>query len=331
MAVLNKIQLLESIVQLVYDCNWQVLYLNDSHPFELKIFNREESYKLKIVIYNLSHGGGRKRPSDEYRIQFKVTNITQPVGYKTLILGYWGDTGVFAGFDYSKHKLPKYSSSAQIKEETLRKAIVNGFSTQYKGNGEIAIAFIPDFFVEYVKNCEQLHSFGESLTEMAILENVVKSEDTVINNETLNQVAQKRQEAIVSIKKKKRESSFTKRVLTAYSHKCAICDIQLKLIDASHIVPVSEDYSTDETKNGIALCALHHRAYDKSLITFNEKYQVIHNQKKMKLLKDIGHDFGMEKFIKDLKPIINLPPAINDRPHTEYIRKANLIRGWKNK
>lgn len=329
MAILSKPQLLEVIVQSIYDNGWQVLYLNQNHPFELKIFDNEESQKLKIIIYNLSHGGGRKRPTNEYRIQFKVTNITQPVGYKTLILGYWSDVDVFAGFDYSKHKTPKYSSSAQIKEETLRKAKVNGFSAQDKGNGEIAIAFTPDFFIEYVKNYEQLHSFGESAVEIEILEEIITNEDIAINDEVLNQVAQKRQEAIVSIKKKKRNSSFTRRVLTAYGHKCAVCNLQLKLIDASHIVPVSEEYSTDETSNGIALCTLHHRAYDKSLITFNEKYQVIHNKKRMQNLKDIGHDSGMDKFIRDLKPIINLPPTITDRPHAEYVKQANLIRGWK--
>lgn len=328
MAILSKPQLLEVVVQSIYDCGWQVLYLNQSHPFELKIFDGEESQKLKIIIYNLSHGGGRQRPSNEYRIQLKVPNITQPIGYRTLILGYWGDVDVFAGFDNSKHKIPGHSSSAQIKDETLRKAKVNGFSAQDKGNGEIAIAFTPDFFVEYVKNYEQLHSFGESATEIEILEEIVASEDIVINDETLNQVAQKRREAVVSIKKKKRDSSFTRRVLTAYSHKCAVCDLQLKLIDASHIVPVSEKYSTDETNNGIALCALHHRAYDKSLITFNEKYQIIHNKKRMQNLKDVGHDSGMNKFIRDLKPIINLPPDINDRPHINYVSRANEIRGW---
>ena len=141
MAVVSKPQLLEVVVQSIYSCGWQVLYLNQGHPFELKILDGEESQRLKIIIYNLSHGGGRQRPINEYRIQFKVINITQPIGYRTLILGYWGDVDVFAGFDNSKHKTPRYSSSA---------------------------------------------------TEIEILEEIVASEDIVINDETLNQVAQKR-------------------------------------------------------------------------------------------------------------------------------------------
>jgi putative restriction endonuclease len=105
--------------------------------------------------------------------------------------------------------------------------------------------------------------------------------------------------------------------------------MQLKLVDAAHIVPVSSDSSTDDTANGIALSALYHRAYDKGLVTFNEQYQIIVNTNEMKKLKDIGFDGGMDKFIKDLRPIINVPPAISDRPNVAFIKEANKLRGWK--
>jgi putative restriction endonuclease len=32
--------------------------------------------------------------------------------------------------------------------------------------------------------------------------------------------------------------------------------------------------------------------------------------------------------IKDLKPIIKVPPSVNDRPHIDYIKQANHVRGW---
>jgi putative restriction endonuclease len=104
--------------------------------------------------------------------------------------------------------------------------------------------------------------------------------------------------------------------------------MQLKLVDAAHIVPVSYDNSTDETANGIALSALYHRAYDKGLVTFNEQYQIIINKHEMKKLNEIGFDGGMSKFIKELRPIINVPPAISDRPNIAYIVEANKLRGW---
>ncbi|MFZ1043507.1 MAG: HNH endonuclease [Anaerolineales bacterium] len=129
--------------------------------------------------------------------------------------------------------------------------------------------------------------------------------------------------------KKLRDVSFRKRVLTAYSFHCAACGIQLRLVEAAHIIPVNHDNSTDETRNGLALCALHHKAYDQALITVLDDYflQVNHNQA-AELQKQALSD-GLAKFTKDLRPIIVLPPAVSDRPHAEYIRIANSIRGWK--
>lgn len=332
MAKHRKYDLLEVIVQSINDCGWNVLYVGNisEHPFLIKIYKNEQSYLLRMYVWNLTHGGGSARPKDEYRIQITgVNHFEQNTGEITLILGWWGEVGVFAGFDYNKHigKLG-FSPSIQIREEFLRNALINGFSPCDKGNDEIALAFRTDFFVDYIQNIEQLHGFGESKKDLQILENTV-SNHVEINSEILQQVSKKRQIALSQVIKKLRDNSFKARVLNAYGNKCAFSGIQLKLIDAAHIIPVSQEYSTDETSNGIALSALHHRAYDKGLITFNENYQIIVNKIEMDKLKEIGFDGGMNKFIQDLRPIINVPPAINDRPNVNFIREANKLRGWK--
>jgi putative restriction endonuclease len=176
MAKHRKYDLLDVIVQSANDSGWSVLYVGDTsnHPFLLKIYNNEESYLLRIYIWNLTHGGGAARPKDEYRIQITGTDhFEQKAGEKTLILGWWGEVGVFAGFDFTKHtgKLG-FSPSMQIREEFLRKALLNGFSPCDKGNGEIAIAFRPDFFVSYVQSLAELHGFGASKKDLKVLEEV---------------------------------------------------------------------------------------------------------------------------------------------------------------
>jgi len=326
----RKHDLLDKIVQSINDDGWNVIYLSDPkfHPFRLKLFREKEAYNIRIYIWNLTHGGGAARPVDEYRIQ--ITGVDQfeaePDG-KTLILGWWDEGSVFAGFDFNKHSgALGFSPSIQIREEALRKAHTNGFAPWEKDNQEIAIAFRPDFFVEYIRNLEDLHSFGESDTDLQVLADISESEDE-INDETLEAVTQKRRTAVVNVKRKQRDNSFKSRVLTSYGQKCAVCGIQLKLIDAAHIVPV-EHHGSDETNNGIGLCALHHRAFDRSLLTINEKYQILTNSSQMDKLKEIGLDGGMEKFVNDLRAVIHLPPAVSDRPHVENIRTANEIRGW---
>lgn len=326
----RKYDLLELILQAINDDGWNTLYLSDPkfHPFHLKIYNESESYNLRIYIWNLTHGGGQARPADEYRVQITgVNQFVQGADEKTLILGWWREGGVFAGFDYNKHTgaLGK-SPSIQIREEALRKANTSGISALTKDNEEIAVAFRPDFIVEYTRNLESLHSFGESASDLAVLEEVTANPNAV-NDAQISTVSQERQTTVTNVRKKIRDNSFKSRILTSYSSRCAFCSVQLKLIDAAHIVPVQHN-GTDETSNGIALCALHHRAFDRNLVTFNEEYQIIHSRKNFDKLREIGLDGGAEKFIGDLRAVLNLPPAVNDRPHVEYIKLANQIRGW---
>jgi putative restriction endonuclease len=333
MAQHRKSDLLDIIVQSIRDCNWNVLYIGDirEHPFLLKAYNNDsdKSYLIRVYIWNLTHGGGAKRPVDEYRVQITgVKRFERFQGEKTLILGWWDAGKVFAGFDFIRHsgKLG-FSPSIQIREEALRKAHINGIATMNKGNNEIAVAFRSDFFIHYVESLEGIHNFGESDDDYEILERILESTDK-INDRLIEQVSPPRKTVATTINRKLRDISFKSRVLTAYGFECAFCGIQLKLVDAAHIVPVSHPNNSDETCNGISLCALHHRALDKALVTLNEAYQIIMNDKELTKLKKSGHDGEMTRFLKDLKPIITVPSSVNDRPHIDYIKQANHIRGW---
>lgn len=62
---------------------------------------------------------------------------------------------------------------------------------------------------------------------------------------------------------------FRRTVLASYDFKCAICAIPLpSLLCASHIIPwsIAQSRRADPT-NGLSLCALHDRAFDRGLIT----------------------------------------------------------------
>lgn len=332
MARHRKYELLDIIVESINDCGWNVLYIGDisQHPFVLRIFNDTNNYNLRIYIWNLTHGGGSARSNDEYRIQITgVDHFEQLQGEKTLILGWWKEVEVFAGFDYTKHtQRLGDSSSMQIREEFLRRALVNGFSPCNKGNNEIAIAFRPDFFINYVQTLEQLHAFGESQKDLRILE-TVSNQNEEINDVLIQKIDNlQRQTVIKQINQKLRDTSFKARVLSAYGNKCAFSGMQLKLVEAAHIIPVSCDTSTDVTSNGIALSVLYHRAYDKGLVTFNEKFQTVVNCEEMQKLREIGFDGGMDRFKADIKPIIHLPPDTRDRPSIDFIQQANRLRGW---
>jgi putative restriction endonuclease len=331
-ATLSKNDLLYVISQSIYDCGWNLFYISDIHPFKFKIFDNNESHNIKIIIYNITHGGGHRRAADEYRIQMKIPTLLNEDNFKTLILGYYPELNVFAGWDMQKHLgNVGYSSSFQIREENLYNASNFGFSICKKDNEELAIAFRPDMFIEYIKNLEILHTFGESKKDFSILDEITKNE-MATNDELINKISNKsRQTVVVNINRKQRDNNFRSKVLRAYNHKCAFSGIQLKLVDAAHILPVYHEKSTDDICNGIALSALCHRAYDKGLITFNKQYKTIINLEEIENLKEIKLSGGFDNFKNSLRKIIDIPPAISDRPNVNFVEMANSLRGWNKK
>jgi len=60
----------------------------------------------------------------------------------------------------------------------------------------------------------------------------------------------------------------------------------------------------------------------------NEQYQIIVHEEKLEQLREIGFEGGMDNFRNFLRPVIIVPPAVNDRPNVNFIREANRLRGW---
>jgi putative restriction endonuclease len=107
-----------------------------------------------------------------------------------------------------------------------------------------------------------------------------------------------------------------------------MCGIQLKLLDAAHILPVAHPESTDETSNGVALCALHHRAFDRSLITFDDQHRIYFDEEQVEEFRKTGHDGGLDAFKNSLRPVLMLPPDRRDRPGSKFVVTSNKVRGW---
>ena len=58
---------------------------------------------------------------------------------------------------------------------------------------------------------------------------------------------------------------FKFRVLARYGPRCAVCDLDVTaVLDAAHLCPDSEG-GKDDPRNGLVLCAVHHRALDAGL------------------------------------------------------------------
>ncbi len=332
MARLSKKALLLEFEEAVQASGWSLLYHagRSKHPAHYSVWRDDRRYRVKVYIWNITFGGRTSLPN-EYRIQVTgVSRFKKDARTRNLVLGWWDDVGVFAGWDIRQHLGPLGSSpSLQINEAALRKALLNGFAPSIKSSGETAIGFRPDFVGTYIENLEALHDSGRVPREFKVLSRISDDPDAVDEGEIDSGVAEKRKRALVSTWKAVRANDFSRRVLTVYSHRCAMCGVQLRLIEGAHILPVGEKGSTDRTSNGVALCALHHKAYDQSLVTFDKDFKTHVNEPMVVALKTENKAAGLSRFRSALRPILISPPAKSDRPNPKYVAQANKLRGWK--
>lgn len=72
------------------------------------------------------------------------------------------------------------------------------------------------------------------------------------------------------------QAKFRFHVLRRYGPRCSLCDIRvLQVLDTPHIVPVAEA-GTNDPRNGLVMCATHHRAFDSQLLGIEPTSLTIH-------------------------------------------------------
>jgi putative restriction endonuclease len=68
-------------------------------------------------------------------------------------------------------------------------------------------------------------------------------------------------------KRRLHQPVFANQVMLAYETRCAVCALgHRELLDAAHIIPDSHPLGEPVVTNGIALCKIHHSAYDRNII-----------------------------------------------------------------
>jgi putative restriction endonuclease len=69
------------------------------------------------------------------------------------------------------------------------------------------------------------------------------------------------------VKQRLHQVGFRERVLAAYRRSCSLCRLRHEeLLDAAHIIPDGKPRGDPVVPNGLALCKLHHAAFDSNVI-----------------------------------------------------------------
>lgn len=264
---------------------------------------------------------------NEYRIQ--ITSVSSPLrlnpsGY-TVLMGFYPDLRMFAGFDLRRHRtFTGYSPSVQISINTIHEALQNGMAFNTKTNQEIAVGVRPDQFLNYVRSADDLHRYGSDTQTMSLLERAAEAQE--ITEQDIEGLVRERQTIVTTVNRYSRDASFRQRVVNAYENRCAITRAQLKLVDAAHIVPVPAERSSENVTNGIALSPTMHRAFDNGLIYLEQDYIMKLNEERVNELNNENLNAGLNQMRNMLQGRIHLPADRNQWPNPQFIIEANRYR-----
>jgi len=113
------------------------------------------------------------------------------------------------------------------------------------------------------------------------------------------------------------QPAFRARVMHAYSSSCAVCSLKHPdLLDAAHILSDLHERGFARVSNGLALCKIHHAAYDRDLLGISPDYEVRINDD---LLNEVDGPM-LRHGLQDMHGrTLNVPKRRSEQPDKEAL------------
>jgi len=151
------------------------------------------------------------------------------------------------------------------------------------------------------------------------MEFIVATDDIKVVNEpiTIDYTTEsyRRRYLTKEVKLRLHQAGFRERIMKAYRESCAFCRLKhTQLLDAAHIVPDSEG-GTSEIQNGMALCKIHHSAFDNYILGVDTDYRI-------HVREDILHEIDgpmLKHGIQGMDGLLIHKPRGKNSPKREYL------------
>jgi putative restriction endonuclease len=113
------------------------------------------------------------------------------------------------------------------------------------------------------------------------------------------------------------QAAFRRRVLNAYRDRCTVCQIRhLQLLDAAHILADRHERGDPVVSNGLALCKIHHAAFDANILGVRPDHVV---EIRADILEEIDGPMLRHGLQDHHGSKIILPRAASDRPSSDRL------------
>lgn len=237
---------------------------------------------------------------------WKPRQMDLPISITTVYGGPYDDALPEKGFLQYRYRGtdPNHSDNLMMKELDLRK-----------------IPLIYFFGLEEGKYLPMWPVFVEGAYDEALTFDVSVDEASALTfNIADDAAAHGRREYITTLMKQRvHQQAFREKVMRAYNSTCTLCKLRHReLLDAAHIISDKEPDGLPVIKNGLALCKIHHAAFDKNIIGIDPDYTV-HIQEEV-LLEIDGPmlKYGLQSL--DKQKLI-LPTRKKDWPEQERLER----------
>lgn len=138
----------------------------------------------------------------------------------------------------------------------------------------VGIGFIPGTRTQLFEARFPVYLVGEERAQHQFIVAMEIGQHLIDRNEpaSIQEIARRYNERITRVRY--HQPIFRAKVLHAYEERCSVCRLPfVELLEAAHIKPDSEG-GPARISNGLALCMIHHGAYDANILGISPDYRV---------------------------------------------------------
>ncbi len=277
------------------------------HPIVFRVpgFVRTRAYLFTVTPDRSTPGA---RPPGEFKIQLIIDGQTRPArGALDLrdafvaLLGYSPDYGVFVGWESRHYSTFSYSANVQVREHLLQEARNTGWAVarprRLKGTEEVRVALSAGNLMHYLR-CSREADYRNLIGTWREAYFLSRSPNYSANEvprhgRAIAEYVEKERERLTSTRLS-RDARFSPRVKEQFEYSCALCGVQLEIVEAAHIIPASDVKGRDELWNGLALCPSHHTLFDARRFAIGPDLDVRIDSAAIEFLEESGRSSGIE-------------------------------------
>lgn len=119
------------------------------------------------------------------------------------------------------------------------------------------------------------------------------------------------------------QRAFRERILHAYREQCTVCRFRHReLLDAAHVLPDGHPRGEPVVPNGLALCSLHHAAFDRHLLGIRPDLTV---ELRVDILREKDGPTLQHGLLRFQGTKITIPRRADSRPNPEFLAERYAL------